>query len=275
MRKGSAIDVIPEVSASFEAGLHDHDERIIVVSQSEPATWSNADVREEEEEDEHPPILAELAHLAGPPPPPPPPTMFRPISSTSTSGIIEVVMDDEATGRTSTTTPTPPPPPASHFAPVTPVNSPPSMINRHRTPGNDNFSNSGSNATTPTTGGTGGGIGSKFRNVAERIRSSSRNRARSPPSATQDIVSPFSATTSPAPYETITGPPPASYFQQQHYGGVDRRTSFDGYAGAGSPPPSKATTGGYRHPKEIAREYAAANAASGSDAARYHPEWAV
>lgn len=123
-----------------------------------------------------PAVLPELQHLAGPPIPPPPPTMFKPGHMSSYSaGTIEAA---------DLRHPTP--------AAMNPV--------RQATPIID--AQPPSNGSSPNVlhrrgrGSVSESVGQKFRNVTQRIRerSTSRNRAKSPP---------MPSTYQPAPYESI------------------------------------------------------------------------
>ncbi|KAK4993986.1 hypothetical protein LTR66_005897 [Elasticomyces elasticus] len=124
------------------------------------------------EEQEAPPMLPELQHLAGPPPPPIPPTMFNSGHSTHDSlGVINIAIEEEA-------------PMVVEILPAPMDRAPtgsPSVHRRGR-------------------GSVSEGIGSRIRNVTERMRSTSTSRAMSPPIAS------LRHQQQPPPYETVLPP---------------------------------------------------------------------
>ncbi|KAF2813339.1 uncharacterized protein BDZ99DRAFT_517608 [Mytilinidion resinicola] len=125
-----------------------------------------------EQDPNAPPMLAELQHLAGPPPPPPPPLAFG-HSPKSSLGVINIAIDEKPTGTSQTTSPL--------LETSPPVTTSPLTHRRGRGSVSEN-------------------IGAKFRSVTERMRSTSRNRVRSPQSDQAH---------NPSPYESI--PPPIPF----------------------------------------------------------------
>jgi hypothetical protein len=158
-----------------------------------------------EESDNNPPVLPELQHLAGPPPPPPPPPMFigghgqQGHARKSSLGVINIAIDDgsqpEVGSVSNSTTHTP--------APVErAVTTSPSSHRRGR--GSISEAGGAPFAFPNTNSNSGGiGLGSRIRNVTERMRSTSRSRAKSP-----QISS--TPTNDPRPYETVLPPVPTS-----------------------------------------------------------------
>ncbi|KAJ9667567.1 hypothetical protein H2201_002436 [Coniosporium apollinis] len=151
----------PPITASIDETLHDS--QVVIIEDKQDA----------------PPLLAELQHLNGPPPPPPPPVMFRPTqqsaphstsghSSTGSLEVINIAIDDHPRTTSPLAVMTGPPPSTS-----------PNMHRRGRGSVSDN-------------------IGSRLRSVTERMRSTSRSRAKSPP--IEGYV--------PSPYETVLPPNP-------------------------------------------------------------------
>ncbi|KAB2575032.1 hypothetical protein BFW01_g11991 [Lasiodiplodia theobromae] len=150
----------PPITASIDETLHG--EQIIIVGEPEAK--------------ENPPLLAELQHLAAPPPPPPPP-MFHGHSRTG-SGVINIAIDENPSGRT--TTPAVPPPVDY------PINDMPPPPPRPHT-GSPHMHRRGRGSVSES-------IGSRLRGVTERMRSTSRSRAKSPPNDYNHA---------PSPYETV------------------------------------------------------------------------
>jgi hypothetical protein len=133
-----------------------------------------------------PPILPELQHLASPitspngstPPPPPPPEKYKPrhslsnSSSSSAVGVINIGIDDGSRGPT----------------PVMEV--PPPSNSRNGQAGNQGHSRTGS---------VGGSVSSRMMAAAERLRSVSRSRGKSPyPTSPQQYEN--------SPYESVPMP---------------------------------------------------------------------
>ncbi|KAL1644665.1 hypothetical protein SLS58_004126 [Diplodia intermedia] len=158
----------PPITASIAEALHG--EQVIVVGEPEAK--------------ENPPLLAELQHLNAPPPPPPPP-MFHSHSRTG-SGVINIAIDENPNGRT--TTPAMPPPidyPVNdNMSNMSNMSPPPPMPPRPHT-GSPSMHRRGRGSVSES-------IGSRLRGVTERMRSTSRSRAKSPPN---DFA--------PSPYETV------------------------------------------------------------------------
>lgn len=114
-------------------------------------------------------MLPELMHLATPPPPPPPPMFSHtPGTSSSNLGVIDIAIEEEAPMIVDVV-------PTPERAGTT---SPTSTMNSHRRDRNRESD--------------GPGLGSRIRNVTERMRSTSRSRAKSP-----------TETFRPLPYETV------------------------------------------------------------------------
>ena len=199
-----------------------------------------------------PPTLPELQHLAGPPPPPPPPTMY---GLQNGLGVIDIAIDNNAS-------------PSAVDVPTTlPSSSYPQPMDRATT-ASPSMHRRGTGSVSDT-------FGSRFRGFGDRMRSTSRSRAKSPQ---QDYQ--YNAT----PYETVLPPVPS---QHQHHESLNRAKSPYEQAmaaqGNGSqewippppPPPSvpvpgyetrlqettippstlptrtQSAQGGYRNPKEI------------------------
>lgn len=148
------------ITASIDAALNNESE-VVIIGNADPA----------------PPLLPELQHLATPPPPPPPPSVLpfgtspSPSARSSSVGVINIGMDETVRpGHT----------PDMNLGP-TPTGSP-SMHRRGRGSLTENI--------------TGSSIGSKLRNVRERMRSTSGSRNKSPP------MESFT----PSPYETVLPP---------------------------------------------------------------------
>lgn len=170
----SHLPVGVEVVTNDNAIDDDEDVIIVNVSETDPVT-----------------VLAELQHLDAPPPPPPPPLMYPPAnmysspptqlvhqattSSSNSVGVINVPMERVVS----------PPQLQSHSRTGTPARPTPS--------GSPNFHRRSSVSDTANS------IGNKWRNVTERIRSNSKNRAKSPPMAMVEV------TFTPPPYETVLG----------------------------------------------------------------------
>ena len=162
----------PIVTASIDETLYDN--QVVIIDDSGEAT--------------SPLVLEELKHLATPPPPPPPPSMYHThqhSSSTNSLGVINIGIEDQP----------------RHASPVA---ANPSEVAKARagqaseapssgpTPsGSPNMHRRGRNSVSDN-------IGSRIRGVAERMRSTSRSRNKSPP------MESFT----PSPYETVLPPIP-------------------------------------------------------------------
>ena len=139
-----------------------------------------------------PPVLPELQHLAGPPPPPPPPPMYGQQAGNSL-GVIGIAIDEN--------TPTS----AIDVPSTLPSSTYPQAMERAST-------------TSPSTHRRGRGsvsetFGSRFRGFGDRMRSTSRNRTKSP----QDYK--------PSPYETILPPLPTNQHHHQRRESLTRAKS--------------------------------------------------
>lgn len=156
--------ISPPIIASIDETLNADDNQIIIIEDG-PA---------------NPPILPQLQHLSGPPPPPPPPSMFQPghkHSGSGGQGVINIAIEEEESSRNGTPLAGPPPPPLAPLdIPPVPSTSP----QAHRR-GRGSVSEN---------------IGSRFRQVTERMRSTSRSRNKSPPA--QEFT--------PSPYESVIPP---------------------------------------------------------------------
>ncbi|KAK7721521.1 hypothetical protein SLS57_005201 [Botryosphaeria dothidea] len=230
----------PPITASIDETLHGDNQQIIIIGESEPK--------------ENPPLLAELQHLAAPPPPPPPPMYGH---SRNGSGVINIAIDENPTGRT--TTPAMPPPidiPVNDNMPPPPSRPQTGSPHMHRR-GRGSVSES---------------IGSRLRGVTERMRSTSRSRAKSPPNDYNHA---------PSPYETVIPGLPADFsghsrsnssYQQRTKSPLSESQSFNDQIPPPPPPvpvvgspsfmeqvippdpnaPSRQNDRGYmRHPREI------------------------
>ncbi|KAK8216478.1 WD domain-containing protein [Phyllosticta capitalensis] len=170
----------PPVTASIDATMYGSNDQIIVVGEPQAP----------------PPLLAELQHLATPPPPPPPPSVFSgmPQERGPGSGTIHIAIDESPNhnhGNLSRTT--------------TPSMAPPNDL-----PHADTFAMSGSPPSARGSpqlhrrgrGSVSESIGSRLRGVTDRMRSTSRQRAKSPPQ-------PDPSSFTPSPYESVLPPFPA------------------------------------------------------------------
>lgn len=205
-------------------------------------------------EEEAPIMLPELQHLAGPPPPPPPPTMFSGAPS-SNLGVINIAIEEDA----------------------------PMVIDISGTPTHERATTSSPSNHRRGRGSVSEGIGSRLRNVTDRIRSRSGSRAMSPPMASDPYrpsQSPYesvphmpsrrdsSLSRAKSPYEssissaTTTSemnmpppppPPPVPQQQQQQGRGTPAFSEMTIAPEGGSAPPSRSGSAfqGYRHPKEV------------------------
>lgn len=141
----------PPVTASIDETLHDN--QVVIIEDPELA----------------PMILPELQHLAGPPPPPPPPTMFS--NPTNSSGVINIAIEEEPEPLVIDVD-TLPTLPATSF-PTLPTAPP---VERATTT-SPSMHRRGRNSVTSVSEG----LGSRFPGVKDRMRSTSRSRAKSPP----------------------------------------------------------------------------------------------
>ncbi|OQO09339.1 hypothetical protein B0A48_04737 [Cryoendolithus antarcticus] len=165
-------NVVQDISqhgiASIDHALHAHDDHDVII------IGNNSDTG--------PVMLPELQHLAMPPPPPPPPTLYQHIQQ-SNADMIQVGIE----GNESYTTT------ASNLS-ETPLSFPypmdrasttsPSMHRRDRGSVSDTFS-------------------SRMRGVADRMRSNSRSRTKSPQTLGSQAFN--------VPYETVLPPIPSSH----------------------------------------------------------------
>lgn len=174
----------PPITASIDETLHGESQQIIVVGEPAPK--------------ENPPLLAELQHLAIPPPPPPPPFHGH---SRNGSGVINIAIDEHPTGRPATTTPAMLPPidiPVNDTSPpARPQTGSPHMHRRGR-------------------GSVSESIGSRLRGVTERMRSTSRSRAKSPPNDYGNHA--------PSPYETVIPGMPLDFGHNRSNSSYGQRT---------------------------------------------------
>lgn len=203
---------------------------------------------------EVPPVLPELQHLSGPPPPPPPPTMYQqPGGQGRGSGLISIAMDDN------------PPMSAVEIPNTLPSTTYPQPMDRATT-------------TSPTAHRRGRGsvsetFGSRFRGFGDRMRSTSRNGAKSPQEHKQP---PYETVLPPFPYqhqrrESISrakSPYEQAMAAQNNGGSQDQippppppppappASGMEGKINETTIPPStlprsQSAAGGYRNPKEI------------------------
>ena len=211
MRKGSGNEssgkYAPHITASIDETLHDSHVVIVGDENSAPAP--------------PPPLLAELQHLAGPPPPPPPPpppaaSAAGPMTAGNTDsgdlGVINIVMDERGAAT-----------PAGDGSSVQGVSAAPMSATSARAaagspPLSANTQHSSHRRARSTASEH--SLGNRIRSAAERIRSSSKSRAISPPIERAG----------PAPYESIL--PPLTYGQ----GNAGMNSSANNAAVVGSPP---------------------------------------
>ncbi|KAI9687732.1 MAG: hypothetical protein M1822_001812 [Bathelium mastoideum] len=160
----------PIVTASIDETLHE-DQVVIIedVGDSSP-----------------PPVLDELRHLATPPPPPPPPSIYHThqhSGSVNSLGVINIGIEDQPRHAS---------PIAANPSEVAKARGGSEMPSSGPTPsGSPNMHRRGRNSVSDN-------IGSRIRGVAERMRSTSRSRNKSPP------IESFT----PSPYETVLPPIP-------------------------------------------------------------------
>lgn len=175
------------VIASIGETLHEEPQVIIL---EEP---------EAEDEEVAPPVLPELQHLVGPLPPPPPPSMFRSSQGSANSlGVINIAIDDSRPDSPVVEVP------SNRATPtlfeMTSGRPMPSLASGRPTPVPSGPTPTGSpNLARRSRGSVSenmGHMGLKLRTVRERMRSTSRSRAKSPP------TEPFT----PSPYESVLPP---------------------------------------------------------------------
>ena len=160
----SQLNTVGPVSSIDEALAASNDQQIVFVPEDLEAP---------------PPMLAELQHLAGPPPPPPPPTMYNQSSGQgNASGIVSMEMDDSG---------------PAEIPSMLPQTAYPHPMDRAQTVSPSATHRRGRGSVSES-------IGSRFRAYGDRMRSTSRSRAKSPP---QD--SNF------RPYETVLPPLPSHH----------------------------------------------------------------
>lgn len=205
-----------------------------------------------------PPMLPELQHLAGPPPPPPAPTMYGQ-PSVNTSGVINIAIDENA------------PTSATAEVPLTlPSTTYPQPMERAQTT-SPSMHRRGRGSVSET-------FGSRFRGFGDRMRSTSRNRTKSPhmdsykPSPYETVLPPVpnnpmhqrkdSITRAKSPYEQamamqaagganqdqIPPPPPPPPAGSAPY---DTKLQETTIPPSTLPPARTQSSGGYRNPKEI------------------------
>lgn len=132
-----------------------------------------------EPESEPPMLLPELQHLAGPPPPPPAPTMYSQ-QPANNSGVINIAIDENA-------------PTSATDVPLTlPSTTYPQPMERAQTT-SPSLHRRGRGSVSET-------FGSRFRGFGDRMRSTSRNRTKSPH---------VDGGYKPSPYESVLPPMPA------------------------------------------------------------------
>lgn len=156
----------PSAVSSIDEALAGSNDQVVIIPEAEEVP---------------PPMLPELQHLAGPPPPPPPPTMFsqQPAAKGNGSGLISIAMDDNAPSTLPQTT-YPHPMERDRSMTVSP--------SMHHKRGRGSVSES---------------IGTRFRGFGDRMRSTSRSRAKSPPTDPNA-----------RPYETVLPPMPQHHRQE-------------------------------------------------------------
>lgn len=219
----------PENITSIDAALYGGDNQVIIVPDvSEPA----------------PPMLPELQHLAMPPPPPPPPLRIPRLGSLGGSGMINIAIGEKSPSSAVDNYSQSLPQPMERASTASPA-----QHRRNQPSGGDSS------------------FGSRIRGIGDRMRSSSKNRTKSP---TLEFK--------PSPYESVLPPyiPGGSNHQRRESQEQNRRAQSpyeqamaaqgqtQGQAPASpasgmratipsSLPGSRSgsTTGGYRHPKDV------------------------
>ncbi|GAB7343107.1 hypothetical protein MBLNU457_1185t1 [Dothideomycetes sp. NU457] len=171
---GSPVQIAPsqrsptEVRASIDETLHSNQVIIIDTASSRESS-----------------ILPELEHLAVPPPPPPPPPILP-------SGYINIAIDGKSPlvhRATSLTTTPAPRPDTAQSTTSTNLSRAGTVSPSSQRRGRGSISENAPPAT----------ISSRIRNVTERMRSTSRSRAKSPPMAVDYRPSPYEANLPPFP----------------------------------------------------------------------------
>ncbi|KAK4617968.1 hypothetical protein CLAFUR4_12431 [Fulvia fulva] len=193
------------------------------------------------EDPDNQPMLAELQHLNMPPPPPPPPMMFSQPQHNA-SGMINIAIDE-----------------------ITPLQAPKSAI--EATPSSLPFGRSATASPSQHRRNAPSDSGFSFRKFGDRMRSSSKNRTKSPPIEMQLAYK----QNAPAPYESVPNMPPSFHGHvrresmnqqraQSPYEQAMAANAQDPFARTISPPinetsiPPSSLPGsraGYRNPKEI------------------------
>ncbi|KAI9713244.1 MAG: hypothetical protein M1820_001230 [Bogoriella megaspora] len=216
----------PIVTASIDETLHDN--QIVII---------------EDPEDVAPPVLEELRHLATPPPPPPPPSIYHAhqhSASVNSLGVINIGIEDQPRHAS---------PVAAHPSEVAKARSNTAELpSRGPTPSSSpNMHRRGRNSVSDN-------IGSRIRGVADRMRSTSRSRNKSPP------IESFT----PSPYETVLPPIPFGRNPGENRtkspletiaDSIDNKQAHTARQMMPPPPPpapsANGTFAGYRHPREV------------------------
>lgn len=136
----------------------------------------------QEEDMPQPMLLPELQHLAGPPPPPPPPTMYQPAHGNL--GDIHIAIDESNSSNAID-----PKGPMLPMPMVRAATAEPGQQHRKNVPSSDSF-------------------GSRFRGFGDRMRSSSKSRAK--PAPVEQYKN------GPSPYETVLPPLPMHHGHMRH-----------------------------------------------------------
>ncbi|KAL9096854.1 MAG: hypothetical protein Q9165_000818 [Trypethelium subeluteriae] len=226
----------PIVTASIDETLHEN--QVVIIEDGEGSP---------------PPVLDELRHLATPPPPPPPPSMYQVHQqsvSTNSLGVINIGIEDQTRHAS---------PVAAHPSEVARARAGPTGENPTNGPtpsGSPNMHRRGRNSVSEN-------IGSRIRGVAERMRSTSRSRNKSPP------MESFT----PSPYETVLPPIPFGRYGSEGRTKSPLETIADSidnhrtgghmppppppapaeqyYAGSNPPSRNNSAFAGYKHPREV------------------------
>lgn len=211
-------------------------------------------------EPDNPPMLPELQHLAGPPPPPPPPpklTTQLPVGPTNSSGVISIAIGENE-------------PHSAIDLPVTlPSTTYPQPMERDTMSPMERATTASPTAQRRGRGSVSESFGSRFRDLSDRMRSTSRNRVKTP------------VEYRPAPYESVPPPPmPSQHYRRESESRAKspyEQAMADRNRGQIPPPPppppqpfalpegrldettippstlprSQSAMGGYRNPKEI------------------------
>ncbi|KAF2772695.1 hypothetical protein EJ03DRAFT_348234 [Teratosphaeria nubilosa] len=222
----------------------------------------------EEDQSAAPALLPQLQHLAGPPPPPPPPTMFQ--QPGQSSDVINITIENNTIVEVPDTLP------ATTFPTILPATTFPHPMERATT----------ASPSMHRRGSVSEAFGSKFRGVADRMRSQSRGGVASTnPLRTKSPPMPDHTVTTARPYETVLPPMPTTsaqghrrrdslqrakspYEQAMASGGQDQQIppppppppappapGMEGRISETAVPPQNlprsGSTQGYRNPKEI------------------------